>query len=131
VPVPPTSVLRRQLCRTPSPTLLGHAWAKHGSCMARTAGGYFRISNILADSVGYPDMERLSRDPALTAGALRAALAAANPGRRPESFAVRVNRRGWLQEVWLCLDRRFRSVRCPARQTGAADGAPLRIWRGL
>lgn len=99
--------------------------------MARTASGYFKVSNILADSLRYPDMERLSREQSLTAGALRQALAAANPGRPQASFGIRASRNGWLREVWLCLDRRFRSVRCPSRQAGPPDAAPLKIWRGL
>lgn len=131
VPPPSATLVRAQLCRTPSPRLLGHEWAKHGSCMAGRASDYFKVSNIVADSLRYPDMERLSRDRALTAGGLRQALALANPGRAPASFGLLVSRGGWLREVRVCLDRRFRSTRCPARLAGPRDDAPLRIWRGL
>lgn len=131
VSAPPPKVIRGQLCRTPSVQLLAHEWAKHGSCMARDAAGYFEVGNILADSMRYPAMEALSRDRALTAGQLREALAAANPGRPPNSFGLMVNERGWLREVRVCLDRRFRAARCRAGQAGPRDTAALKIWRGL
>ena len=131
VPPPSPVVVRGQLCRTPAVQLLSHEWAKHGSCMARDAAGYFRVSNILSDSLRYPAMETLSRDPALTAGKLREALATANPRRAANSFGLLVNERGWLREIRVCLDRRFRSMRCPARQAGPRDAAALKIWRGL
>jgi len=115
----------------PSVDLIGHEWAKHGSCMARDAAGYYKVSSILFDSVRYPAMEALSRDPALTAGALRQALAEANPGRPANSFGLLTSRTGWLREVRVCLDRRFRATRCPARQYGPRDASALKIWRGL
>ena len=130
--VPPSpTLLRAQSCRSPSFAGLAHEWAKHGSCMARDAAGYFRVSNIMADSIRYPAMEALSRDRALTAGKLRAALAAANPGRPSNSFGLLVNERGWLREVRVCLDRRFRAARCPVGQAGPRDTAALKVWRGL
>ena len=131
VPAPSPAVIRGQLCRTPAVQLLAHEWAKHGSCMARDAAGYFRVGNILADSLRYPAMETLSRDRALTAGKLREAFAAANPGRAAASFGLLVNERGWLREVRVCLDRRFRPARCAGRQAGPRDAAVLKIWRGL
>lgn len=131
VPPPTPATVRGQVCRTPSAYLLSHEWAKHGSCMARDAAGYYRVSNILADSIQYPAMEALSRDRSLTAGTLRKAFAQANPGRPPASFGLRTSRTGWLQEVLVCHDHRFRPTRCPPGQTGARDTAALKIWRGL
>ncbi|MCA1661567.1 MAG: ribonuclease T [Novosphingobium sp.] len=133
---PPPAVFRGQLCRTPKVELIAHEWAKHGSCMARDPAGYFRVSNILADAMRYPAMESLSREGesrpgALTAGKLRAAFAAANPGRPANSFGLRLSPRGWLREVLVCLDRRFRPRRCPAAQAGPRDAAGVKIWRGL
>jgi len=133
---PPPAVIRGQLCRTPTVSLIAHEWAKHGSCIARRPETYFRIANILADSIRYPAMERLSREGerapgTLTAGSFRAALASANPGRPASSFGLLLSRSGWLKEVRVCLDRRFRPRRCPARQYGPTDSAALKIWRGL
>ena len=131
VPPPAPATVRAQLCRSPSTYLIAHEWAKHGSCMARDASGYFRVSNILADAMRYPEMDLLSRDRALTAGAFRKALAEVNPGRPPASFGLSLGRSGWLREVRVCLDRRFRATRCNAQQAGPRDTAVLKIWRGL
>jgi len=131
VPPPSPALVRQQLCRTPSVELIGHEWAKHGSCMVREAGTYFKIANILADSIRYPAMERLSRQPVATAGALRQALAEANRGRSANSFGLRLSRAGWLQEVLVCMDRKFLPRRCPAPQIGPRDAATIKIWRGL
>ena len=128
---PPPAVIRGQLCRTPTVELVAHEWAKHGSCIARDAAGYFKISNILADSMHYPPVETLSREPTLTAGQLRAAFAKANPGRPANSFGLLLSPTGWLREVKVCLNPRFRSTRCPARQYGPRNTASVKIWRGL
>ena len=131
VPPPTPTTVRAQLCRSPSVSLIAHEWAKHGSCMARDAAGYYRVSNILADAMRYPEIDLLSREPGLTAGAFRKALAEANPGRPAASFGLVVSRSGWLREIRVCLDRRFRAVRCKAQQAGPRDAAGLKIWRGL
>ena len=136
LPPPSPAVVRGQLCRTPKVAWIAHEWAKHGSCMARRPEGYFRVGNILADAMLYPAMERLSRNGeakpgSLTAGKLRAAFAAANPGRPANSFGLRLSERGWLREVLVCLDRRFRPRQCPAAQAGVRDATAVKIWRGL
>ena len=131
VPPPTPATVRAQLCRSPSVSLIAHEWAKHGSCMARDAAGYARVSNILADAMRYPEIDLLSREQGLTAGAFRKALAEANPGRPAASFGLVVSRSGWLREIRVCLDRRFRAVRCKAQQAGPRDAAGLKIWRGL
>jgi len=42
-----------------------------------------------------------------------------------------VARGGWLQELRLCYGRDFRPAACPRGKSGASDGEPLKIWRGL
>ncbi|WP_260926252.1 ribonuclease T2 family protein [Novosphingobium sp. 9] len=128
---PSVQALRGALCMTPSPSLLAHEWTKHGSCMARSPEGYFRVSGILWRSLHWPDADFLSRKRGLVAGDLRDAFVAENPGWRRDAVGVVANRSGWLREVQLCTDRHFRPARCDARRFGAADGAPLKIWRGL
>lgn len=112
---------------TPSPQLLQHEWAKHGSCMSRDASTYFAEEGRLFRTIRYPDMAALARMRGLTAARVQAAFAAANPGMRPQMLRLNLNRRGWLEEVWLCLglDRRLRS--CPASQGGAAPSARVRV----
>ena len=129
-PVLPPAVIRRNLCATPSAQLLQHEWAKHGTCMAGiTPARYFARSTGLYARLRYPDMDALSRGP-LTAGGFAVAMARANPGLRADAMRVTADRQGWLDEVWLCLDRRFGFARCPAHQGGLDASAPLKIWRG-
>ncbi len=122
--------LRRNLCATPSGQLLQHEWAKHGTCMSATPAEYFAQSTGLYARLRYPDMNRLSRR-AQTAGSIAAAFARANPGLRADAVRVTTTRTGWLSELWLCMDRRFRFARCAPNQGGGAPAtAPVKIWRG-
>ena len=127
--LPSAEILRRNLCVTPSPALLTHEWAKHGSCMARTPEGYYRAGSALFGSLHLPDMVRLSRKPGLTAGDLRAALVEATPFLSPDMIRVKANPRGWLQEVHICYGRDYLPTSCA--DAGADDGAALKIWRSF
>jgi ribonuclease T2 len=128
--VSPTEV-RANLCMIPSARMQATEWAKHGACMVRTPAGYFRVTRILFNSLRLPDLDRLSKDPELTAGLLRRRLAGANPGWRADAVGVQVNARGWLEELRLCYDKRFMPTPCGRRRLGPADAAPIKIWRGL
>lgn len=130
-PLPSPQLLRQHLCMTPSPVLLAHEWAKHGSCMTKTPETYFRVSAILWRSIHWPDADRLSRKRDLTAGMLRDEFLAANPGWPRMAVGIGASDKGWLREVRLCYRKDFRPGRCSARQFGLADSAPLKIWRGL
>ena len=122
--------LRRNLCATPSAQLLQHEWAKHGTCMSATPAEYFAQSTGLYSRLRYPDMNRLSRTPQ-TAGSIAAAFARANRGMRADMVRVTTNRSGWLSELWLCMDRRFRFARCAPNQGGGKPvRTPVKIWRG-
>ncbi|QJB70704.1 ribonuclease T [Parasphingorhabdus halotolerans] len=126
----PPALIKRNFCMMPSTRLMASEWAKHGTCMAKRPETYFRISRTMFDAVQFPDMDRLSRKP-LTVGALRNAFAAANDGLRPEMVRLKVNQRGWLNEVRLCLGKNFRPTRCPANMRALKDDVPVKIWRGL
>lgn len=126
----PERTIRSTMCSTPSEQLIQHEWAKHGTCMpGETPDTYFARSTGLYRKLRFPDMDRLSRA-RLTVGGFQRAFAAANPGMRPEMLRVTTTKNGWLDEVWLCRDMRFRATRCPAHQGGAAPQLPLKIWRG-
>ena len=127
-PLPP-AVVMRNFCMMPTTRLMAHEWAKHGTCMTKRPETYFRVSRIMFDAVRFPDMDRLSRKP-LTAGQLREAFAAANDGVTPEMVRLKVNQRGWLQEVKLCLARNFRPTRCPVHMRAVKDDVSVKIWRG-
>lgn len=125
----PQPLIRQHVCATPSPQLMQHEWAKHGTCMGTTPAAYFARSTGLYARLRYPDMDALSRAP-LTAGKFAAAMAAANPGLPANAIRVTANRRGWLDELWLCLDRHLAYARCAPGSGGLPAGAALKIWRG-
>ena len=128
---PSAALIRRNMCRTPSASLLVHEWAKHGTCMTATPSAYFKTAGILWDAVTWPDADRLSRKEDLVAGDLRDAFLAANPGWPRGAVGIDLSRGGWLREVRLCYGRDFRPRACAARQLGARDGVAMKIWRGL
>jgi ribonuclease T2 len=115
----------------PSERLIARQWAKHGSCMVNNPAAYLKITRILWQALRIPDYDRISREDGLTAGRIRAAFADANPGIPESAIGVKLNARGWLEEVRLCYAKTFRPTRCTASRLGAKDSAPAKIWRGL
>lgn len=130
-PRPSAQLLRANLCMTPSPWLLEHAWAKHGSCMAKTPERYFRVAGVLWRGLTWPDADGLSRREDLTVGDLRRAVASRNPGWRSDAVGIHLSRTGWLRELRLCYNRNFMPMTCPRASFGPPDSTPLKIWRGL
>lgn len=128
-PLLPPATIRRAVCATPSPQLLQHEWAKHGTCMGITPDAYFARSTGLYGRLRFPDIRSMSRGP-VTAGELAKAMADRNPGLPAEAVRVTVNKRGWLDELWLCLDKRFAYTPCHAGSGGVPAGTALKIWRG-
>ena len=123
--------LARNLCMTPSAALLAREWARHGACMVKRPESYFKVTRILWNSLRWPDYDRLSRRPGLTAGEIRNAFAEANRYWEPEHVGLVVNERGWLEEMRLCYGKDFMPAKCSAGRYGASDSAPVKIWRGL
>ena len=78
-----------------------------------------------------PDLDRLSKEPGLTAGMLRDRWTIANPAWPRSAVGVKLNERGWLQELRLCYRKDFMPTACDRGRAGAKDNAPLKIWRGL
>lgn len=128
--MPDAQTLRRNLCTTPSASLIVHEWAKHGSCMTRDPAAYFDKGRTLFQAMQFPDMARLSRKDGLNAGMVREALVIANPHLRPEMIKLLLGRDGWLREVHICHARTFRPTRCPGGN-GPGDGVPAKIWRSF
>ena len=125
----PKKVVRDTLCSTPSPQLIQHEWAKHGTCMQTTPTAYFRTSTRMFADLRFPDMNALSRKP-LTAGEFATALSLANPRLPASSIRVTATKQGWLDEIWLCLDEAYRYERCRPNSGGLPASADLKIWRG-
>lgn len=130
----PRRLIAENICRTPSVQLLQHEWAKHGTCMARRPETYFGAAGLLFDALEFPDMDRLSREGekegTLTAARLAEEFMLANEGLSEAAIRVKTNRRGWLEEVHICLDRKFKPRACPAFSKGAPGGAQVKVWRG-
>ncbi len=123
----PQKLIRDHLCATPSVQLTQHEWAKHGTCTSLTPARFFAKSRALYARVRVPDMAALAKRATLTAGAFATAFAAANPAMRGDMMRITGTRDGWLEEVWLCLDKRFKPVRCPAHAGGLPNRAALKI----
>jgi ribonuclease T2 len=123
--------VRGAMCMMPSARLVARQWAKHGSCMVRRPATYLKVTRILWNSYRIPDYDRISREQRLTAGRIRAAFADANPWVPENAIGVKLNARGWLEEIRLCYAKTFRPARCTAQRFGARDSAPAKIWRGL
>ena len=124
--------IRQNLCMMPSARLIARQWAKHGSCMVQRPETYLGVTRILWESLRIPDYDRISREDGLTAGRIRQAFAEANgPSWQASHVGVKLNERGWLQEIRLCYGPRFRPARCNAGRLGARDETRARIWRGL
>jgi ribonuclease T2 len=128
-PILPAALIKQHLCATPSAQLMQHEWAKHGTCMPNAPAEYFKRSTGLYGKLRYPDMDALSRKP-LTAGDFATAFAAANPGIPASAIRVTANGKGWLNELWLCLDKSFAFERCKPNSGGVSAGTTLKIWRG-
>lgn len=122
----PPATIRRNVCATPSAQLLQHEWAKHGTCTGLAPDAYFARSTGLYGKLVWPDMASLARSPT-SAGALAQAIARANPGLTADMIRVTANRNGWLDELWLCLDRRMAYTRCKAGSGGVSASTTIRI----
>ncbi|CAN5245644.1 ribonuclease T(2) [soil metagenome] len=128
-PLLPAKLIRQHVCSTPSVQLLQHEWAKHGTCMQTTPDAYFARSTGMFGKLKFPDMDALSRSPA-TAGKLAEAIAAVNPGVPADAVRVTRNAKGWLDELWFCLDKQFAYERCKAGTGGVPANSAIKIWRG-
>ena len=128
---PSAADMRAAMCMSPDAALLTRQWAKHGSCMVRRPRTYYRVTQILWNSLRWPDFDRLSRNRELTAGDIRTSFAEANPYWDTEDIGLVVNERGWLREMRLCYGADFMPTACDRRRFGPGDGERVNIWRGL
>ncbi|MCP1471530.1 ribonuclease T2 [Sphingobium sp. OAS761] len=126
----PDAVIRANLCATPSPQLIQHEWAKHGTCMTTKPDLYFNLSRAFYQLIRYPDMAALARNRKLTVGQFADAFARANKGLKADMIRVTTVRGNWLSEIWLCMDRAMEFTRCPSHQGGAPTISYLRIEPG-
>ncbi|MDZ4371003.1 MAG: ribonuclease T [Phenylobacterium sp.] len=123
-PAPPLDpvTVRRRLCMTPSPSLMQHQWAAHGTCGWSNAQAYFDQTAALWRDLNVPDLQ----SGVMTAGQIRQAFVAANPRIPRAALQVRVAHGNRLKEVGVCYDLRFRPAACP-RAGGTPDAVTVRI----
>ena len=121
----PDKVIREHLCTTPSVQLIQHEWEKHGTCMSKTPEAYFAKSGALFAAMRFPEMKDY-RGKRVPAAAFKQAFAAANQGMHADQLKLKV-KDGWLEEVWVCLDRKLARTSCRAQQQGPAGGQTIRI----
>ena len=118
-------VIREHLCSTPSPQLIQHEWEKHGTCTTKNPGAFFAESRKLYAALQFPAMAALGGK-SMTAAAFQQIFADANKGMRADQMRLLV-KDGWVEEVWLCLDKKLARRTCPAEQGGAEPGAIVKI----
>jgi ribonuclease T2 len=124
----PAATLRAHYCTTPSTQLAQHEWTKHGTCMpGYDPARYFAEARSLFAGLRMPNLRALSyRAP--TRAELQGAFAAANRGMTADMVNLNVNKQGWLEEIWVCLDRNRRWTSC--RSPLAKPDERVNIWRG-
>lgn len=122
------ATIRANLCRTPSVDLVQHEWAAHGTCGWETPDAYFARSAEMYDDLKRPDPTALAsggRGP--TAGQLRDAFVAANPGLPRDAIYISVASGNRLREVRVCHDLEFEPAACPVGGLGAPDRVVLTV----
>ena len=124
-PIAPATV-RANWCMTPAASLLQHEWAKHGTCNWKTAEAYFADERRLSDRVTMPDVSTLPAA-GLTAGAIRSAVAAANPGLPRAALFVGTDNKQRLTEVRVCMDLAYKATACEDGRIGAPDRVPVQV----
>src|SRR5690606_8009950 len=122
------ATIRANLCRTPSVDLIQHEWAAHGVCGWDDPQAYFGDAARLYDSLNKPDPTSLSAgDRGPTAGRLRDAFVAANPGLPRDAVYIAVASGNRLREVRICHDLSFKAAPCPVGGLGTPDRVVLTV----
>jgi ribonuclease T2 len=123
------AMVKRMYCRTPSPELLQHEWAAHGSCGWTRSEAYFGQASTLYDRIVMPRIETIAPD-ALTAGAVRQAFTARNPWLDKDAVYVQLDHSQRLTEVRICYDLKYKATACQGGN-GAPDQAHIRLTPSL
>ncbi|MDO9472256.1 MAG: ribonuclease [Caulobacter sp.] len=115
------ATVRRHSCMTPSPVMLQHEWAAHGTCGWETPEAYFEQAADLWDDVRQPVLSSTT----MTAGAVRDAFVAANPWMKREGIYIKTVEGDRLMDVRVCYDLRYWPMACLS--IGAPDRVMLTI----
>lgn len=116
------ATVRANACMTPSTTMQQHEWAAHGTCGWDTPEAYFAQSAKLWRALEIPMLTAAT----MTAGEVRDAFAAANPGVKREGIYIKAVEGNRLMDVRLCYDLDYHPMACKG-SLGPADGVVLTI----
>jgi ribonuclease T2 len=123
-PAIPVATVKKHFCMTPSPSLQQHEWAAHGTCGWDSPEAYFEQAARMWNGLSKPDLEAIPAE-RLTAGAIRDAFVAANPG-LPRNGVFIATTDGWFREARLCYSKTYQPMACP-RGLGAPDRERLKL----
>ncbi|HTC44866.1 MAG TPA: ribonuclease T2 [Steroidobacteraceae bacterium] len=111
----------------PSPTLMQHEWARHGTCSGLEPLEYFRTADRALAVVHTPALFEAPRaDQQLAAAQVLAAFRAANPAFPPRAMTVACSR-GELSEVRVCLTRTLQPRSCGPGVRDSCPSAPITV----
>jgi ribonuclease T2 len=111
----------------PSPKLVQHEWAQHGTCSGMDAVAYFRTADRATAVVRIPEVFTAPRSMLLMSSEqIASAFRAANPTLLEDDLAV-VCSRGQLSEVRVCLNRSLALRSCGRGVRSNCPRVPVQI----
>jgi ribonuclease T2 len=111
----------------PSPKLVRHEWAQHGTCSGLDAASYFRTADRATAVVRIPAvLDAPASSLLMTDDQVIAAFRAANPGLPARAMTVACSR-GQLSEVRICLTRELAARSCGRGVHGSCPRGPVQI----
>ncbi len=120
----PKGIVNDMLRSMPSPGLIQHEWATHGTCTGLSQGEYFTKVMLARSVVQIPvQISSLGQSTTESPGEIEAQFAAANPS-FPTGAVRTACRGGELTEVRVCFDKDLKARACTV---SAGECASLKI----
>jgi len=116
----------------PSPRLVYHEWDRHGTCTGLAAAGYFDAVRTARSKIVIPEQYReLTEVREVAPADVAAAFVAANPGLRPDAFAVTCDDKR-LTGIRVCMSKDFAFRGCSeiARRACTRERVTMAPMRG-
>jgi len=107
-PASPVSqaIINTMLAYIPTPSLIQHEWATHGTCSGLSTADYFAAVRKARDSVKIPtELNQPSQQLQLSPADLASKAAAQNPSFPKDAFRTSCYRDGELQELRVCFNQ--------------------------
>ncbi|HYW41985.1 MAG TPA: hypothetical protein VE959_03950 [Bryobacteraceae bacterium] len=99
------AIVNTMLAYIPTPSLIQHEWATHGTCSGLSTADYFAAVRKARDSVTLPsDLNQPSQQLQLSPADLASKVAAQNPSFPQDAFRTSCYRDGELQELRVCFN---------------------------